>query len=274
MIKNAFDIKYFIELAHVLNVTRAAERLGISQPSLSEAIKRLEASLSVTLFTRHKNGVILTREGQLLLSQAKNLNQHWENLSLQLKNSKDEVGGRYKVGAHNSVALYTLNKTIPAFLQKYPYVEFDIIHDLSRKILDSIVTFEIDFGVVVNPLKHKDLIIKKLGDDKVTFWQSNIKDCDLETLIFDPNLLQSQSLLKKDKSTYKRQIKTSSLELTAELVENGVGIGIIPSRIAQKYNIKSLKGKSFITDEICFVYRYENKNQKTIQEFFKELIFL
>jgi len=61
MLPSAAELEYFLEVANTLNLSRASERLGLSQPSLSLAIKRLELSIGTQLFIRHKQGVTLTQ---------------------------------------------------------------------------------------------------------------------------------------------------------------------------------------------------------------------
>ena len=72
------ELKYFLEVANTKNLSRASERLGISQPTLSVAIKRLENSIGTELLIRQKRGVALTQAGKQLLIHAKQLLQYWE----------------------------------------------------------------------------------------------------------------------------------------------------------------------------------------------------
>lgn len=64
MIPSVAELTYFLEVSNSLNLSRASERLGISQPSLSLAIKRLEQTIGTSLFLRHKHGVSLTQAGK------------------------------------------------------------------------------------------------------------------------------------------------------------------------------------------------------------------
>lgn len=68
MLASPHDLTYFIELSGTLNFSRASERIGISQPSLSAAIKRLEHAIGTPLFLRGKNGVTLTPAGKRLFA--------------------------------------------------------------------------------------------------------------------------------------------------------------------------------------------------------------
>ena len=278
MIASSNELIYFVELANTLNFSRASERIGISQPSLSTAIKRLEHSIGTELFIRSKNGVTLTQAGKRLLSHSKQLLQLWNTVKSESLASHHEVQGCVLLGCHPSVALYSLRKFLPYLFSNYPKLEIQLKHDLSRKILESVINLSIDIGIIVNPVKHPDLIIHKLYDDKVALWHSassknanqNIHSGDA-VIICDPELMQTQSLLKQihtDGVKYRRIITTSSLEVIASLTAYGGGIGILPTSVALSAyptKLKPLPKTPTYHDEICLAYRHENRNIKAVQ---------
>ena len=273
MLPSPTDLHYFLEAANTQNFSRAAERLGITQPSLSLAIQRLEADLGEKVFLRSKRGVTLTQGGKLLLIQTRNLLEVWNGVRADARGSMQTIKGSYILGCHPSVALYSLSLFLPKVLVAHPDLQVDLVHDLSRKITEGVVTSRIDLGIVVNPQRHPDLLIKKLADDDVGFWvrdgkkQEGFSDRGGKghILIYDPELIQSQVLLKKAvKSGFNptRIIKSRSLEVVAELTASGCGIGVLPSRVAERSSKKiiPLAGAPFYRDEICLVMRVENKS--------------
>lgn len=276
MIASPNELLYFIELSKVLNFSRASERIGISQPSLSAAIKRLEHSIGTELFIRDKHKVMLTQAGKNLAIHAKQLLQLWDTTKANCLASKHEVQGNIILGCHPSVALNFLPKFLPKLLTTYPQLEIQLKHDLSRKVAEEIINLNIDVGIVVNPIQHPDLIIKPIFHDEVTCWQTSTLPLKAATseeniIICDPDLIQTQWLLKRlHKKTlkYKRIISTNNLELVASLTLAGAGIGILPaSTIAptQKAKLVMIPGVPIYHDEICLVYRHENRNIKAIQ---------
>jgi LysR family transcriptional regulator, cell division regulator len=198
---SASDLRYFLEVSHTLNVTRAAERLGIAQPSLSQALKRLEDALGAPVLVRGKSGVQLTHAGRKLASRARDLLEEWEKLRRETARDEREIRGRYVIGAHPAVALYTLERVLPALLKDHPGLEISLAHDLSRKILEDVVSFKVDFGLVMNPVKHPDLVLRRLFSDEVSVWTAAAPSAlqDHRTgdgvLIYDPALGQSQTVL-------------------------------------------------------------------------------
>lgn len=289
MLPSASDLLYFIEVANSLNLSRASERLGISQPSLSLAIKRLEISVGTPILTRHKYGVRLTQAGKQFLAHAKQLLQYWDQTRSHVLASHLEVQGNFTIGCHSTMAIHSVSGFLPELLSKYPKLEIKLKHDISRKILEEVVNLSIDIGIVANPLKHPDLVITKLCNDEVTFWSANKIKNSLQNMnsenaiiICDPELTQTQALLKKNKKsgfTFNRVIATTSLEVVANLTAKGCGIGILPSRVAQSMypkQLKKLENAPVYEDELCLIYRHENRNVEamkvlvaTIKDYFR-----
>ncbi len=277
MLPSPTDIKYIIEVANTLNLSRASERLGISQPSLTLAVQRLEDSIGTKILTRSNKGVIFTQAGKQLITHAKHLLQTWDQLRTNALASILEVQGTYTIGCHPSVALYTLSGFLPRFMEQHPKVEIQLKHDLSRRIAEEVISSSIDIGVAVNPVKHPDLIISKICNDEVAFWSNgeNRPNLDIDSgsavLICDSALIQTQNLLrqiKKHKINIGRVIESNNLDVITDLVGNGCGIGILPTRVAQSSKSKKLKKLSnspIFKDEICLLMRVENKGVRSIQ---------
>src|SRR4051812_24182010 len=133
MLPSPSELHYFIEVSNTLNVSRAAERLGISQPTLSLAIQRLEHAFGAPLLLRSKSGVRMTQAGTKLVAQARHLLDEWERLRQDAMKDESEIRGRYVLGCYASVALYTLPSIIAKMLLLHPSLELKLMHDLSRK---------------------------------------------------------------------------------------------------------------------------------------------
>ena len=267
MLPSSAELTYFVEVASTLNISRAAERLGISQPSLSLAVKRLEDTLGIELLIRGKSGVHLTRAGQKFVSQARVLLHEWDRLSEATVRDEAQLTGRYVIGCHSSVALYTLPNIVPGLMSKHSELELKITHGLSRQVTDDVIGFKTDFGIVVNPVEHPDLVIKTLGKDEVTLWtdQGGVSAAQAQdgkgVLICDPDLLQTQAIQKqmvKKGMIFTRVITSSSLEVITTLVAAKAGVGILPGRVAMRDRHQGLQmvvGAPSFQDKICLIYR-------------------
>src|SRR3990167_432632 len=277
MLTSAAELEYFLDVSNTLNLSRASERLGISQPSLSLAVKRLEQSVGTPLFVRHKHGVTLTQSGKQLVLHARQLLQYWENTKSQALASQQEVQGYFTLGCHSTIAIYMVSGFLADLLENHPKLEIHLKHDISRRITEQVINLSIDIGIAVNPFRHPDLIIRKLCDDEVTFWVGEgareIQDIRSKQAIIlcEPDLTQTQSLLKKCKKLGvmpERIMTMNSLEVVANLTANGCGIGILPSRVAKAMypdKLKRVPKAPVYSDEVCLVYRNENRNVQAIQ---------
>ncbi len=141
------ELIYFIELAYTLNFSRAAERIGISQPALSAAIKRIESSIGTSLFVRHKKELILTKAGTQLLAQANQLLQYWKIVRNRVLFAATAPEGIVRIGSHPSIALYIFSQFLPTLIHRFPKFELQLTLDLSRKIIVQILDLNIDVGI-------------------------------------------------------------------------------------------------------------------------------
>src|SRR6516225_7546097 len=107
------DLRNFFETAKTLNISRAAERLNLGQPTLSQSLRRLEAAVRTRLFDRFKTGVQLTTAGKKLFEDGRTALEHWEGLKQKIVASEIEIQGNYTIGCHTAVATYAL----PSFLR-------------------------------------------------------------------------------------------------------------------------------------------------------------
>lgn len=272
------EISYFLESARTGNLSRAAERLGITQPALTMALRRLEDSLGVELFHRSKKGVRLTKAGELFQTEAKSLADQWDRLTKVLGRSVDELRGTYSIGCHPSVALYSFPQTLPGVLRDFPELNLELHHDISRKIAERVIKGELDIALVVNPVRHPDLVIKPVAKDEFGFWTAkeatdlNRPGAPHAVLLCESDLLQVQQLLRKVRQKFPRTLSSSSLEVIASLANSGAGIGLLPGRIARQWkNLRHLPELPVFQDEIALLYRAENRRVAAFRELAQRL---
>lgn len=266
MMPSPAELVYFLEIASTQNISRASERLGITQPSLSLAIKRLEDHVGTQLLLRSKTGVTLTRAGHRFSSKARILLDQWDNVLHAIKREEAEIAGSYRIGAHVSVACGRFATVLPKLLKNYPHLEVVMQHDLSRRIAERVINFELDFGIVVNPVAHPDLVIRKLHEDEVNFFCAPDFEVRHDSLLcYDPELLQARWLLKQAKDAgvvFRRTFATSSLELIVSLVKDGAGLGILPALVARSSLNKAALGLPSFIDSHTLIYRADSQSSQ------------
>jgi DNA-binding transcriptional LysR family regulator len=257
------EIANFIETYQVKHVSRSAIRLGITQPTLTQSLHKLEEKLGTPLFFRTKQGLIPTEEGNLFYVRARKLLDTWRDVGEKISNSRTSVEGKFRVGCHQSVGTFTLPKLFDNLNRQAPGIDIELYHDFSRKITEQIIAYQIDLGFVVNPIKHPDLVLKKIGEDRVEFWKKRDLNDVPKRIFADTRLKQIESLLGK---TFHREFKnwalvqTSSLEVVREMTVTGQGVGILPGRVASlacDSLVTYLKSLPAFHDEIYLAYRKE-----------------
>lgn len=272
MIDNLTDLKYFLEVARTGNITRASERLGVTQPSITLALKRLEDKTGITLLERSRKGTHLTRQGEGLFKIGERMLNDWERDTRMIAQGQNEPMGRYTIGVHSAVAQYTLGNFLPGMLEKFPELEINLTHDLSRKITEQVISREVDLGLVINSIPHPDLVIHKILTDEVTLFKHPSYKGDV--LIIDPALKQTTSLMKNVRKAfeYKRELHSSSLEVIRNLCESKAGAAILPSRVASLSDkIKAVPGAPVFKDELSLIYRVERKSEQSFKELVSEI---
>lgn len=252
------DITNFIEIASCSTIIQAANKLEISQPALSESLKRLESDAGSTLFYRSRSGVQLTPSGKLFLDKAHRLLQALHDLELDKKDSDIFAHRTLRIGCHTTVAQYCLPQTLAYLKSQAPEFKVELKHDLSRRIQENIQQGTIDIGIIINPTEVPDIVIHRLATDTISVWSHKSAGA-LDTVICNPHLFQTVSILKKWKNKPKKIIATDSLELITRLTYDKIGYGIIPERAVQLYFPQLVEQKTLphYKDEIALVYRPE-----------------
>ena len=253
------DLKNFVLISKFKTLSQAALSIGVTQPSLSESIIRLESDLGYKIFFRTRSGVTLTPEGKAALERAKIALSAFEQVAYP---DSEGLAGRHRTiifGCHPVVGSYVLPIALTELSQSAPELQIKIEHGLSRNIQSQVQTGQIDLAVVVNPSASLDLVIKKKQKDVFGVWKPKHRQFDPSRLILDPTLFQTQSILRRWRDAPLRIIETSSLDLIARLVSNGIGFGILPQRLVRLLGLPLTLVEEFpkSIDEIAILHRPE-----------------
>lgn len=280
MMPTETELNYFLELFKTQHFGKAAIRLGITQPTLTQSIFRLEEKLGESLFHRLKVGCHPTLAGKSFYAKASKLKECWLDIQHGIKEEKG-LQGRFRLGVHPSLGAYTLPGLFKKMQDTAPSIEIELHHDISRRLTEKVISFELDLAFVVNPTKHQDLVLKKIGTDRIVLWKaSNIKNPS-PLLFTDWEPSEFKSLMNK-KSTEKLKtfsiVESTSLELIRTLVLQGAGIGFLPERVAKADGAKlECYDESLLSvqDDIFLIHRYDSVKSlagKTILEAAKAVL--
>ncbi len=157
------QLRYFVAVAETGSFTRAAEREGVTQPTLSEQILRLESKgkgIGRQLFDRLGRKVVLTDAGNVLLSHAQSILAAMGEAERAVRDSTE--GGRLRVGAIPTVAPFLLPIAVTRFHKAHPEVKIQLKEDLTERLLADLLSGELDIGLMALPIRDDRLHVEKL----------------------------------------------------------------------------------------------------------------
>lgn len=160
------ELRVFLALAESGHFTRAAERLGMSQSSLSAALGKLERLLGARLFDRHTRACRLTDAGTALLPAAQRLVADWEHLVADAQDFGRNARGRVSVAAPNAQCALLLPPVVRAFSERYPGVRV-LLHDVPEHEVHALVRHgTADLGIATQTDARSDLVATPLSADQ------------------------------------------------------------------------------------------------------------
>lgn len=184
------QLAYFLAVAQNGHFTKAAEALGITQPSLSKQIKVLEADLGAPLFSRARGHIGLTPAGEILLPLAERILTDVETAKLEVQELATLRRGRLRLGATPSLCVGLLANALKRFHADYPGIQLvveeggsrDLVRDLIRGALDValvIAPLANDTPLVTIPLLRENLVVVRSTGDSTLPNRSPLRITDL-----------------------------------------------------------------------------------------------
>lgn len=148
-------LRYFLAVAREENMTRAAERLHVTQPTLSKALKALEEELGKRLFTRHSFSISLTEEGALLRDRAEDLITMADKIEKEFLSLDDITGGELYFGLAESYQIRYLARELRALKAQYPGLRYHITSGDTEQVTEKLDKGLLDFAVVCDAPNEK-----------------------------------------------------------------------------------------------------------------------
>ena len=141
-------LRYFLAVAREENMSRAAQQLHVTQPTLSKALKSLEDELGKKLFTRHSFSIALTEEGELLRSRAEDLISMADKIEQEFSSLDDITGGDIYFGLAESYQIRYLAREVHAFKKLYPGLRYHITSGDTEQVTEKLDKGLLDFAVI------------------------------------------------------------------------------------------------------------------------------
>jgi LysR family hydrogen peroxide-inducible transcriptional activator len=254
------QLRYVVAVARTGNFSRAAGQCSVSQPSLSQQIKKLEDELEQRLFDRMKRGAKLTHHGEAFMPHALRILDEVDAAKRESTEAKHLLRGTLTIGVLPTIAPYLLPKVIAQFAKKFPGVEVVVQEDTTEQLIRLALDYEIDLALASQPIQNQRLEVKELFSEELLLAlpvghplirKRRVAGVDLEgeqlMVMKEGHCLGAQVLGFCDRRDVKPKIsfRSSQLETIQALVASGLGISLIPAMAARSKRSHLLRYRSF-----------------------------
>lgn len=163
------NYEYFIAIVESGSLTKAAEQLYVSQPSLSQYLKRLEASLGVELFDRSVSPLRLTYTGERYYQYLLQMTKLSENIRKEFQDVKSQISGRLRLGVALWRGACLLPDIFPDFHKKYPGIQLELTEGRSSLLVSALMNDKIDLAVMNLPhtLNYSNLVCETVYKERI-----------------------------------------------------------------------------------------------------------
>lgn len=240
------QLRYVLAVAEAKNFTKAAEKVFVTQPTLSMQVQKLEEELDVKIFNRSKKPIELTSVGIQIIEQAKNIVNESERISDIVDQQKGFIGGEFNVGIISTVMPTLLPMFLKAFINRYPKVNLKIEEMTTEVMIDRIKKGKLDAGIAATPLEDEVIVEKPVYYEPFVAYvpqnhslssRKEIKEEDLdpeEILLLEDGHCFKDNILNLCKSVHAQPtekkffLESGSFETLMRLSDEGLGMTLLP----------------------------------------------
>ncbi|CAM4263071.1 LysR family transcriptional regulator [Bacillus luti] len=284
------QLNYFLAVSKELHFTKAAEKLNISQPSLSQQIRALEHELGMPLFDRIGKKISLTEAGKILLLHTKTIFREIEQARSAIQDLNGLQHGSLTIGSLLTVVNYLLPPAILNFNKLYPNIELSVLGLRTGDIREKLLQNELDIGITFLPVQNKEIVSIPLYKSELTLVvptghtlteRSHISIVELQDyplILLPKNFFLTELITSHCQQfdfTPKPILEISTMESLIQMVSKGMGITVLPKPyidFLQKTNIQALKIKDPTpTIDIGLIYRKDKYMCAATRAFIEQL---
>jgi len=284
------QLRYFVAVSETGSFSRGAERCGITQPSLSQQILKLESELGQKLFDRLGRSVQMTPAGRILLPRAHRILAEVNSASNAVQQDVVQGKGSLTIGAIPTIAPFLLPDALSELRKRFPESELHIREDTTENLVRLLVRAEIDCAIMSPPVEEPHLTQDTLfseelfallppkhplagnGDLKLSMLDGQ------DAIVLQPmHCLSSQIDAFCNQSNISRNVScsTSQLSTLCNLVALGMGLSLVPEMFVKKGNPKPCVVKNFtgkIPKRTISMYWHSSRVRNPLGEFLAEII--
>lgn len=276
-----YQLRAFAAVADTGQLTRAAERLHLSQPALSAQIKALEEELEVRLFERTPSGMQPTRAGRELLAHAEKVLAASDALRRAARAVRGEVAGRLRIGTLSDPQFIRLGDVLGRAVERYPLLELELHHEITGAALEAVRDGSLDasfyYGDITSPqvagLALTELVYCVAAPAE---WQSRIDGAGWRELaalpwIVTPPISTHHRLLQAIFSEHgvapAKVIEADAEAVISNLVASGLGVSLMRedlARVRERAGEVCIWPNARVRTTLWFIYRAERGSDPLI----------
>lgn len=241
-----YQLRSFVAVAEAGHLTRASERLHVSQPAVSAQIKALEDELDLSLFERTSSGMLLTSAGERLLADARKVLDAAQALRNEAKALKGEVTGKVRVGTMSDPGFIRIGEFLNATVARHPLLQVELHHEITGAAFAKVLGGELDASFYYGDLEHPGMGRLRLRETTYRIaapaaWSERMANADwreiaLQPWIITPSISTHQKLVRTlfDKHGIEpvKVVEADQESVIANLVVSGVGMSLIREELA------------------------------------------
>ncbi|MFD0694763.1 LysR family transcriptional regulator [Paenibacillus sp. GCM10027628] len=244
------QLQYAIQIAVERNFSRAAEKLHIAQPSLSQQLSKLEKEIGVLLFQRSTNSVELTHAGSLFVEKSQKILDMVEQLKKEMEDISQMKKGRLVVGSMPITGSTILPFVVPAFQAAYPDIEISLVEETSANLETLTSNGQTDISLLSLPLREDSLVYETLLEEEIVLAvpPQHALAASKEPIRIEQLEGEAFIALKKGQGFRKLTLdlcqqagiapnivfESSNMETVQSLVAAGMGIAFVPYLISRR----------------------------------------
>jgi DNA-binding transcriptional LysR family regulator len=251
------------------SITKTAERAGVQQPAVSKILNQIEQKLERKLFLRTPAGLKPTPFAIELSHMASEAQIKWDNSVTHLLEKEKRIEGTYSLGCHPMLAKIYLTAAYPKLINEHPHLMLNLVLEPSKTITQKVIDGELNFGIVANPIRQPELVIKSISQEAVSLYQCGKLESH-STIYYNPDMLDITRVLRSLKG-YKH-VSIRDYQLILSLVASKKGqAAILPNTLAEKEPSLSIASKPYFKTEIKLIYRKDLQKTPAVEAILKEL---
>jgi DNA-binding transcriptional LysR family regulator len=285
------QLQYFVAVAEAGTVSGAAHNLSISQSSVTEAIKELEADLGVSLFDRHARGLAITHKGQQFLRHATRILTDVSDAKRTLADDPGKRAGRLQLGVTSLVAGYVLSDVLSRYRRAYPETQVSAIEDNGDYLEHLLIGGELDVAVMVtsNLRDRVALQAEILEVSPYRLWLplshrlSSADSIAMADIVEEPLIMLTVDEIEENTGKLMAAFgarpsvafRTRSVEAVRSLVATGAGIALLPDLVYRPWSLEGDRIESrdvsgqLPTVQVGIVWRKGSGLSETARDFIR-----